>query len=238
MYSKIHKRTHEKCVIFGYFVNRQNNDYFAIISMQDTNSEKHQSNKGLEQQNRFVKIDKKIYLILVISYLYKIILFQYNKNVPHRDTEQVKQTVGVLMGSHSKTIGIIGEQVLISEFIKKGFNVLTPIGDNLPYDFVVELEGRFIKIQVKTTEKVIDGCMIFQTNHSNPYTRVNHKYSKSEIDYFGLYCIENGFIGLIPIEECDSKAIKLRMVDTKNHQRKHVRFASDYQFDLRTRELS
>lgn len=141
--------------------------------------------------------------------------------------------IGGLMASHSKNVGIIGEQILIAEFVKRGFNVLAPIGDNLPYDFVVEVDGRFIRIQVKTTEKITDGCMIFQTNRSNPYTRTIYKYSKSEIDYFGFYCIENGFIGLLPIEDCNGKTITLRVLETKNKQRKNIRFASDYLFDSR-----
>ena len=41
------------------------------------------------------------------------------------------------MSSKNKQIGIIGEQILIAEFIKHGINVLLQIGDNSPYDIAV-----------------------------------------------------------------------------------------------------
>ena len=64
------------------------------------------------------------------------------------------------MSSKNKQIGIIGEQILIAEFIKHGINVLLPVGDNSPYDIVIELNGIFYKVQVKTTEHIKNGKMI------------------------------------------------------------------------------
>lgn len=98
------------------------------------------------------------------------------------------------MGSKTKQIGTIGEQVVVAEFLKNNINVLLPIGDNLPYDMLIEINGNFKKIQVKTTEYVKDGKMKFSTNKSNPHTKVNKKYTVAEIDLFAFYCIENGYI--------------------------------------------
>lgn len=138
---------------------------------------------------------------------------------------------GENMPSKTKGIGIIGEQILIAEFVKKGITVLTPIGDNSPYDIVIDYNGRFIKVQVKTTEFVKDGKMVFCTNITNPFKKTSRKYTEKEVDVFGLYCIENGYIGLLPICDCSSKETIIRLEQTKNNQTLNVKNAIDYSFD-------
>ena len=135
------------------------------------------------------------------------------------------------MSSKNKQIGIIGEQILIAEFIKHGINVLLPIGDNSPYDIVIELNGIFYKVQVKTTEHIKNGKMIFSTNKSNPYTKINKKYTSNEIDLLGFYCIENGYIGLMSVYNCTSKDTILRVDTPKNNQFEKIKMASNYKFD-------
>lgn len=49
----------------------------------------------------------------------------------------------------TKLIGDIGEQAVVLECLKRGWNVLTPVGDRLPYDILIEINNCFIKIQVK-----------------------------------------------------------------------------------------
>jgi len=50
----------------------------------------------------------------------------------------------------TKLKGDIAEQAAILKALQYGWNVLTPIGDRLPYDLVFEIDGRFIKVQVKS----------------------------------------------------------------------------------------
>lgn len=135
------------------------------------------------------------------------------------------------MASRTKQIGNIGEQVLIAEFVKKGVTVLTPIGDNEPFDFVIVINDKFLKVQVKTTERVKDGTMIFCTNITNPHKKINRRYSKSEIDLFGLYCIENGYIGLLPITDYTGKDTVIRLEKPKNNQINRVKMAENYEFE-------
>ena len=135
------------------------------------------------------------------------------------------------MPSKTKGIGIIGEQILIAEFVKKGITVLTPIGDNSPYDIVIDYNGMFINVQVKTPEFVKDGKMVFCTNITNPFKKTSRKYTEKEVDVFGLYCIENGYIGLLPICDCSSKETIIRLEQTKNNQTLNVKNAIDYSFD-------
>ncbi|MBV9085817.1 MAG: hypothetical protein JOZ62_24345 [Acidobacteriaceae bacterium] len=50
---------------------------------------------------------------------------------------------------NTKHRGDIAEQAATLEALKRGWSVLRPIGDNLPYDLVFDIGGRFIKVQVK-----------------------------------------------------------------------------------------
>ena len=50
---------------------------------------------------------------------------------------------------NTKQRGDIAEQAAVLAGLKRGWAVLRPIGDNLPYDLVFEKENRFVKVQVK-----------------------------------------------------------------------------------------
>ena len=44
----------------------------------------------------------------------------------------------------------IAESTVITELLKRGFNVLKPIGDRLPYDLAIDINGKLLRIQVKS----------------------------------------------------------------------------------------
>lgn len=141
------------------------------------------------------------------------------------------------MASKTKMIGTIGEQVLVTEFVKNNIPVLLPVGDNLPYDMIIEISGKFVKIQVKTTERIKDCKMIFSTNMSNPYKKSSRKYTEKEIDMFGLHCLENGYIGLLPFGDCTAKETVIRLESPKNNQMQNIKMADDYAFCKMVKEL-
>lgn len=135
------------------------------------------------------------------------------------------------MASYTKVIGDIGESVIISEFLKHGINVLIPYDDNSTYDLVICVNDCFYKIQVKTTEKVRDsgGYMSFDITKSNPYSKIDPKYVKGEVDYFALYCIENEWCGLFEFDEY-TPHMTFRLQKPKSGQVKNIKFAEDYLF--------
>ena len=132
------------------------------------------------------------------------------------------------MSSYTKTLGDIGVSVVTSELLKHGINVLLPYDDNSSYDIVIYINDSFYKIQVKTTEQIIDGCMIFSTCKSNPYQKINTLYTENEVDYFALYCLENNWCGWIKNENI-SRETRLRIEEPKNNQFHNIKFANDYE---------
>lgn len=138
------------------------------------------------------------------------------------------------MYRNSRAVGNIGESIAISEFVKRGIPVFTPFGQNSPVDMLVYINKKFIKIQVKTTEEIKRGKMIFDICRTNGFTGENKKYTEDEVDYFFLYCVENDFKGLISFEELNPRyTLCIRCDKTKNGQVKGINNAENYQFDNR-----
>lgn len=140
------------------------------------------------------------------------------------------------MASKTKMLGAIGEQVVIAEFIKAGAQVSVPVGDNAPYDMIVDMHGKMLKVQVKSTEKAKQGVMNFSTCITDPYKLTRTKYTSEMIDVFALFCLENGYIGLIKVEDC-GESLKLRTDAPKNGQKKNIKMGKDYEFHLTISEL-
>lgn len=132
---------------------------------------------------------------------------------------------------NSKQIGNITELECMLAFIKMGYNVLTPYGDCERYDFVVDKDNKFYKIQSKTSSSDDGGASFkFSCRSCNRKDGgiVHHNYTKEEIDYF--ITTFNGKVYLIPVEECGSDK-KLRIEPTKNGQVRGVTWAKDYELE-------
>lgn len=133
----------------------------------------------------------------------------------------------------TKQRGNVTEVECMLAFLKLGYNVLTPYGDCERYDFVVDIQGKLYKVQVKSANDnhIQDGYIGFQT--ANKTTRegtfVRHTYTKAEIDYF--MTSYDGKCYLIPVQECSTCEKRLRFLPPKNGQTKGITFASDYELD-------
>lgn len=134
---------------------------------------------------------------------------------------------------NTKQIGNITELQCMLSFMQLGYNVLTPYGDCERYDFVADINGKLIKIQVKHAcdSQIEDGYVTFRT--SNKTTRngqfVKHNYSEDQIDYFATYY--NNQCYLVPVQEVGSTIKTLRFTPPKNGQIKGITFAKEYELE-------
>ena len=139
---------------------------------------------------------------------------------------------------NSKQLGNITEVQVMLGFLQLGYNVLTPYGDCERYDFVADVNGKFVKIQVKSSKVSDDGTKFSFNTASTHYSDgkcVHHSYSKEDIDYFAT--VYNNQIYLIPVEECSSRLQSLRLISTKNGQTRGVKWANDYRLEEVIKEL-
>lgn len=110
--------------------------------------------------------------------------------------------------NNSKTIGNIGEAVVLAEFVKRNIPIYIPFGENDRCDFIAEFNGKLNRIQVKTSKSIQNGTIVWNirsiTGTKGRYT-VRH-YNEDEIDYFALYNIETGLALLVPLTSIKSRA--------------------------------
>ena len=132
----------------------------------------------------------------------------------------------------SKDVGNITEMSCMLEFMKLGYPVLTPYGDCQRYDFVVEINNKFYRIQSKTANDtyINEGYIVFRCDNTTTKNGkvVHHSYDENEIDYFSTFY--DGKCYLVPVNEC-SREKRLRFTTPKNGQTKGITFASEYELE-------
>lgn len=132
----------------------------------------------------------------------------------------------------SHYIGEITEQQVATEFLKLGIQVCKPLVQSSKYDFVVDINNKLYKIQVKTgTPKENNSYIEFatSTSHTNAKGTINLTYSENDVDFFAT--MYNNECYLIPYEVCGKRAQRLRLIPTKNSQIKGITFAKDYHLE-------
>jgi len=93
----------------------------------------------------------------------------------------------------SKIKGDISELSVQIEFLKFGIKVSKPIGDNCPYDLIIDYKDKLYKIQIKTATQCKNGsygAKLSSTYICKDKIYKNRKYTKKEVDIFAIHSIE------------------------------------------------
>ena len=139
----------------------------------------------------------------------------------------------------SKQKGNLTELQCITAFYENGYAVSIPYGENSRYDFIADINGKLIRIQVKTSS-IKDGnsdaiefsCRSTRVSSTGNFSK---RYTEEEIDYFATFW--NGKCYLVPVKEC-SVAKTLRFAPPKNGQIKGITFAKDYELSQQIAKIS
>jgi hypothetical protein len=142
----------------------------------------------------------------------------------------------IYLGSvQSITKGNAAEAAVLNAFIERGLDVLIPFGAGQPYDLLVQLPGNcFLRVQCKTARSSGNGCLEFNSRTTD-HGRGRLPYI-GRADIFGVYFAPTQSLYLVPVRDVSTFFGKLRVEPTRNNQRRHVRFAVDYEFDRWTIE--
>lgn len=120
----------------------------------------------------------------------------------------------------------------IIAFMKQGYKVSIPYGEDCRYDLVVDIKNSLYRIQCKTSHALInpeDGFKfktqsVVITTHGTKET----KYSNEEIDFFATSYEGNCY--LVPVEECGHEKT-LRYRYPANGQKKGISLAENYKLE-------
>jgi hypothetical protein len=124
--------------------------------------------------------------------------------------------------------------MVLARLVQAGKVVLLPFGENLRYDMLLDEKGSFVRVQCKTG-RLRGGAVWFPTcsttyHHPNNHGARNsqHPYH-GQADMFGVYCPETDRVYLIPVAVVGNRYAALRVDPPKNHQKKRIRWARDYE---------
>lgn len=130
---------------------------------------------------------------------------------------------------NTKQKGDIAEAQVIAALLKAGKNVLMPFGDRNRYDCVLEEDGRFERIQVKTGRRKGQSLQFNSYSVTSENGRVKHVHYKGQIDTFAVYDPVDGKIYLVPVGMCRERDTKLLLTGSSRNQFTPL-VARDYEF--------
>lgn len=134
---------------------------------------------------------------------------------------------------NTRDVGNITCLKVMARFLEKGYNVLTPFGDNTKYDFVAEKDGKFLRVQCKTARKVKSYNSITFNLYvvaSNYLGSRKKYYTKEDIDSFATVWEDK--VCILPIENIGERKTFTLSLNSKKEakQIKNVNFLEDYIF--------
>jgi len=127
-----------------------------------------------------------------------------------------------------KLTGEKSEARIIAALLQEDLPVLKPFGDSQRYDLVMELDGRFLRIQCKTG-RLVRGAIEFQTCSSYAHRGLGRKDYRGQADLFAVYCPDNDKTYVVPVEAVGRAKCSLRVEAARNGQRNRTRDAATYE---------
>jgi hypothetical protein len=118
---------------------------------------------------------------------------------------------------------------VLHALVRRGHTVLLPFGQSQPFDLVIHLQAmHFLRVQCKSA-RFNRGCALFNgyaTDHGKGVTRY-----RGLADLYGVYFSPLDAVYLVPVDEVAAHHGRLRIEPARNHQRRKVRIAVDYEID-------
>lgn len=124
-------------------------------------------------------------------------------------------------------LGASSEVEVFAALHRAGYVVCLPFGQARHYDCVIEREGSFQRVQVKTGFLNGHGAILWECRSIRFYDSESRDY-RGEADLFAVWVPEIRECFLVPVAECGRVRSALRLVPAKNGQRKGIRPADEY----------
>ena len=108
----------------------------------------------------------------------------------------------------NRQIGAVGVARVAGALFRNGYSVLTPMEDFVGYDLVAERNGKFIRIQVKTTTKTESDKLYYRFMTS---TGCDNKsaYTKEKVDFLIAWAMDEDLFWVLRPSDCRGPTKKL-----------------------------
>ena len=117
-----------------------------------------------------------------------------------------------------KNRGEWAELRFMARAAEEGFRVTKPWGESARYDFAVEENGRFLRIQVKSTVYQSRGgymCGIQPMGRNS----ASRRYTSDQVDFFAAYIIPEDLWYILPAEIADHLVDKFKVSPNNKHHK-------------------
>ena len=124
---------------------------------------------------------------------------------------------------NTKLKGNIAEQAAILQALKRGWGVLKPVGDYLPYDLVFDTRGTLVKAQVKLAwyDEARDNFVVDnRRTKTNRRQMIREPYHPSDFDFALAFVSDLNLFYVFPVDVFISYASEIHLVEADKRQRK------------------
>ena len=136
--------------------------------------------------------------------------------------------VGVRRAWNPKAVGEASEAAVVYHLVRAGYELAKPLGDNARYDLIIELDDRFLRVQVKTGRLRADGAIVFPTCSSQAHRGRGTMTYRGQCELFAVFCPETDDTYLVPVDATGLRSCHLRVRAPENNQAHRIRWAADY----------
>ena len=123
----------------------------------------------------------------------------------------------------TKLTADVAESAVVTELLKRGFRVLRPVGDRLPYDLALDCDGTLIRIQVKSAwyERSKDLYTVdARRTKTNRRRMLRDLYKERDFDFAILYLTDRNVFYVMPVQVFTSYRSGISLVETEKRQRR------------------
>lgn len=108
----------------------------------------------------------------------------------------------------NRQIGAVGVARVAGALFRNGYSVLTPMEDFAGYDLVAERNGKFHRIQVKTTTKPETSKLYYRFMTSGGCDK-KAWYTKEKVDLIICWAMDEDLFWVMKVSDCKGPTKKL-----------------------------
>lgn len=128
---------------------------------------------------------------------------------------------------NTKDIGTSGEHLAVYKLLAKGLTISRPLGDNSPYDLILDINGQLLTCQVKTRRSTDVDKVQFNLRGIEYGTLKNKRYS---VDCFCCVDLSTEEVFLIPNVDINV-SITIRYTQPLTSNGRDITYAKDVTID-------
>ncbi|MEK9165596.1 MAG: group I intron-associated PD-(D/E)XK endonuclease [Patescibacteria group bacterium] len=114
----------------------------------------------------------------------------------------------------------IAESAVATELLKRGFKVLKPLGDRLPYDLAIDINGKLLRIQVKSAWFYRGAYKVdSRLTKTNRRRMLRKYYNKNDFDFAIIYIQDLNIFYIMPQPVFSDYKSEISLVETTKRQR-------------------